>query len=103
MLKPYAAREHKKMKEVLMDPSAAGPQMHYYMIRGGKDKKNVTVLEPGTVGSEYIKTYGHYHVGKIDETYWIVQGEGVVVLQKRKVGKNKKPINNEIESFKAIF
>ncbi len=101
MLKPYAAREHAKMKEVLMNPDAPGPEVHYYMIRGGPGKRNVTVLEPGMVGGEYIKTYGHYHVGKIDETYWIVQGEGIVILQSRAV-KNGKPVNDEIDSFKAI-
>jgi len=65
-----------------MDPSAPGPAIHYYMIRGGSKKKNVTVLETGTVGGEYIKTYGHYHIGDLDETYWFVQGQGVVLQQK---------------------
>jgi len=97
MLKPYAARDHEKMKEVLMHPEAAGPEIHYYMIRGGKDKKNITVWETGTVGGEYIKTYGHYHVGKLDETYWILEGEGIVLLQKRKQDKD-----DEIEVFYAI-
>ena len=73
MIKPYAARTHAKMKEVLMKPKASGPIIHYYMIRGGKNKKNITVWETGTVDGEYIKTYGHYHVGKLDETYWILQ------------------------------
>lgn len=97
MLKPFAERTHEKMKEVLMHPAEAGPEIHYYMIRGGKDKKNITVWEVGTVGGEYIKTYGHYHVGKLDETYWILQGEGIVLLQKRKEDKD-----DEIEIFYAI-
>ena len=37
------------------------------MIRGGTDKRNITVWEPGTVGGEYIKAYGHYHVGDLNE------------------------------------
>lgn len=97
MLKAFAAREHEKMKEVLMDPAAAGPEIHYYMIRGGKDKKNITIWEVGKVGGEYIKTYGHYHVGKLDETYWILQGKGIVLLQKRKEDRD-----DEIEIFYAI-
>ena len=100
-MQPYAERTHAKMKEVLMRPGAKGPKVHYYMIRGGSQKRNVTVLEPGTVGGEYVKTYGHYHVGKLDETYWIAQGEGMVILQKRKT-KGGKTIDDEIESFKAI-
>lgn len=79
---PYAARTHDKMKDVLMEPAAAGPAIHYYMIRGGSKKRNVTVLETGTVGGEYIKTYGHYHIGDLDETYWFSHGEGVVLQQK---------------------
>lgn len=79
---PYAARTHKQMTDVLMNPEASGPAVHYHMIRGGSKKKNITVLEPGTVAGEYIKTYGHYHVGDLDETYWFVAGEGVVLQQK---------------------
>lgn len=101
MLKPFAERLHEKMKEVLMNPNATGPEVYYYMIRGGDKKTNITVWETGTVGGEYIKTYGHYHVGDLDETYWIISGEGVVLLQTRKSGKAG-PIDDEIEEFVAI-
>lgn len=37
--KHYAARTHAEMKDVLMDPNAKGPEIHYYMIRGGKNQK----------------------------------------------------------------
>lgn len=94
----YAARTHEKMKEVLMDPSASGPAVHYYMIRGGSDKRNITVWEAGTVGGEYIKTYGHYHVDELDETYWILAGEGVI-LQQKLVDPN---VPEVVEFFKAI-
>ena len=89
------------MKDVLMHPEAEGPAIHYYMIRGGKDKQNVTVWETGTVGGEYIKTYGHYHVGELDETYQIVQGEGIALLQKLVV-ENNTPNPSRIAEFKAI-
>jgi glucose-6-phosphate isomerase len=85
------------MREVLMDPNAEGPSVHYYMIRGGKDQRNVTVWEPGLVGGEYIKTYGHYHVGDLTETYWILFGEGVVLKQKL---KGEDP--SVVEAFTAI-
>lgn len=102
MLKPFAERSHDKMTEVLMHPEAPGPDIHYYMIRGGSDKTNITVWETGMVGGEYIKTYGHYHVGKLDETYWILSGEGIVLLQRRKTDASDSPIDEEIESFQAI-
>jgi len=102
MLKPYAGRTHEDMKPVLMNPEGEGPEIYYYMIRGGTEKRNITVWETGTVGNEYIKTFGHYHVGKLAETYWIVQGEGIVLLQARKVDTNGLPIDDEIDFFQAI-
>ncbi len=39
MLKPFATRTHEDMKDVLLDPEAEGPEIFYYMIRGGSDKK----------------------------------------------------------------
>lgn len=102
MLKPFAGRSHHEMKDVLMDPQAPGPEIHYYMIRGGKIKKNITVWETGKIGIEYIKTYGHYHIGNLDETYWVVSGEGVVLLQNRKLDAEQNPIDDEIENFYAI-
>lgn len=90
------------MKEVLMKPEAPGPAVHYYMIRGGAEKKNITVWEPGTIGGEYIKAYGHYHVSDFKETYWIVSGEGVLLLQEREKSEDGKYIDDKIASFKAI-
>ena len=91
-----ALRSHKEMLPVLMDPAAAGPDVHYYMIRGGSEKKNITVWESGKVGDEYIKTFGHYHVSDFVETYEILAGEGIIMLQSA-------PVDNEVEWVKAIF
>lgn len=102
MLKPFAGRSHEEMKDVLLRPDAEGTEVHYYMIRGGVDKGNITVWETGKVGEEYIKTYGHYHVGQISETYHVVSGEGVVLLQIRKKDSSGNPIDDEIENFYAI-
>jgi glucose-6-phosphate isomerase len=93
-----AVRTHEKMRDVLMAPDSFGPPVHYYMIRGGSDVRNITVWEAGTVGGEYIKTYGHYHVGDLDETYWILHGEGVV-LQQKLVNNSE---SGRVESFRAI-
>lgn len=101
-MKPYAERTHEKMKEVLMNPEAQGPEIHYYMIRGGSMKTNITVWEPGTIDGEYIKAYGHYHVGDLEETYHILQGEGIIILQEREEDSKGHPIDDEIKSFKAI-
>lgn len=84
-----------------MHPDADGPRIHYYMIRGGSKKRNITIWETGTIGGEYIKTYGHYHVGGLDETYWILEGEGIALLQKR-AEENGEPQADIIEEFRAV-
>jgi len=91
------------MLDVLMDPKSTGPDIHYYMIRGGSEKKNITIWESGLVGEEYIKTYGHYHVSDFLETYTVVLGDGVLLLQERKLDANNTPIDDEVEYVKAIF
>jgi glucose-6-phosphate isomerase, archaeal len=98
----YAARTHEKMKEVLMDPQGYGPAIHYYMIRGGSEQKNATIWEPGTISGEYIKTYGHYHVGDLSENYWIVYGQGVALLQKLALDEKSEMIPDVVSEFKAI-
>lgn len=101
-MKPYAERTHIKMQEVLMNPDAPGPEVHYYMIRGGSKKTNITVWESGTVGDEYIKAYGHYHIVDFSETYTILEGEGFLLLQTRRKDIEGRALDNEIESFKSI-
>lgn len=101
-MKPFATRTHEEMREVLMNPSESGPEIHYYMIRGGTNKTNITVWESGTIGGEYIKALGHYHVGDLGETYTILQGTGIIILQERENDAEGNPIDNKIKSFRAI-
>lgn len=84
-----------------MDPTAEGPEIHYHMVRGGSEQRNITIWESGIVGQEYIKTYGHYHVGQLDETYWVLFGEGVVLVQKR-VEVDGNPVDDEIDEAYAV-
>lgn len=100
--KHYASRPHEKMRDVLMNPDAPGPAVHYHMIRGGKEQRNITVWEPGTVGGEYIKTYGHYHVGNMDETYQMLLGEGVALLQLRALDATGQPVADILEEFRVV-
>jgi len=101
-MNPYAARTHKEMLDVLRDQEAPGPAIHYYMIRGGSDKKNITIWEPGMIGDEYVKSYGHYHVQDFDERYEILAGEGMLLLQTRELDARGMPIDASIASFRAI-
>ncbi len=97
----FALRTHEKMREVLLHPDATGPAAHYYMVRGGESVGNITVWEPGLVGGEYIKTYGHYHRDSLAETYRILLGEGVGLLQ-RLVEEKGKLDPARVEEFKAV-
>ncbi len=90
------------MRDVLMNPDAAGPAIHYYMIRGGSEKTNITVWEPGTVGGEYIKTYGHYHRDALPETYTVLSGEGFVIIQERAHDASGAPIDDNIKNVRAV-
>ena len=99
----FALRTHKEMKEVLMKPDAPGPDAHYYMIRGGSARGNITIWQSGEVGGEYIKAYGHYHIDDFIETYEVLLGEGVLLLQGRKTGADGTPLDDELEYAKAIF
>ena len=94
-MKSYAVRTKTEMEDVLMKPGSDGPEIHYHMIRGGSDKSNITIWETGTIDGEYIKSYGHYHVGEIEETYNILQGQGIIILQ-------GKIVDDNIETFKAM-
>ena len=102
MNSPLATRTHGEMKLVLMDPNATGPAIHYYMIRGGAQKSNVTVWEPGTIGGEYIKAFGHYHVDELKESYTILAGEGILLIQTRANDEEGNPIDDKIIEFKAL-
>jgi len=103
-MKPLAIRTQSDMKEVLLEPNALGPEVHYYMIRGGSEKKNVTIWEPGRIGTEYIISFGHYHVLDFDEKYEILAGEGIVILQTREIDPaTNKPIDEKIISFEARY
>ena len=95
----FATRPHEKMREVLLDPNAEGPEVHYWMIRGGSEKGNITVWQSGLVGREYIKTYGHYHVDDLPETYFFLGGEGIAVMQK-KAGDGTDPA--KLEEVKIV-
>lgn len=100
--KHFAQKTYEQMKDVLMNPDGDAPAIFYYMVRGGRNQKNITVWESGTVGGEYIKTYGHYHLGRTKESYQILFGEGVVLLQKPTLDANGNIIPDEVAEFKVI-
>lgn len=92
-------RYKQDMQDVLYDANGNGPEELYYMYRGvcrEQDKAlmakhglryDVTVIRPGQVGKEYIKTAGHYHPLKpgteatYPEVYEVLAGKAHYLLQ----------------------
>ncbi|MGE5590062.1 MAG: glucose-6-phosphate isomerase family protein [Bacillota bacterium] len=90
------------VRDVLADPDASGPEELYYMYRdvGFEAEKalwkprslryDVTVIPPGRVGDEFVKTAGHYHPlvpGQsvaYPEVYEVLHGVAHYLLQRRK-------------------
>jgi glucose-6-phosphate isomerase len=105
-LKP-GIRKLGDLKDVLRDPSAVNAAENetpvYFMyrdVRRGRDasmfKKNslrydMTVIPPRILGTEYVKTAGHYHPiaeGGLSfpEVYQVLNGSASFLLQKREDG-----------------
>lgn len=85
------------MRLVLKDPESVGPFTVYEVFRDDSDGwANKTVIYPGKLGEEYTKTFGHYHPeGAPDEVYRVIEGEGILELQKKHLG------NDQLVSFQV--
>lgn len=82
-------RRLNEMREVLCDEDFAknSPDMDlYYMYRNLKQenglKYNITVTPAKMLGSEFVKTAGHYHAGPQKELYNVLEGEAIFLMQK---------------------
>lgn len=86
--------------DVLYEKSEPSDQALYYMYRGvcfqedentfieNDIRYDITVLVPGIIGKEYIKTVGHFHPNKtgsqetFTEYYEVLSGEAIYLMQK---------------------
>lgn len=104
-----SVRKLKEMTDVVLDRKWLGKAILekelYYMFRGISKKEDreiieknnlrydITVIPPGTIGKEYIKTAGHIHPlipntsVTYTELYEVVSGEGLYLLQKTEGNK----------------
>ncbi len=81
-----SVRTKEELAPVLLNPEADGPEFAYWVfseVAGGKKWENMTVLTPGTYGQEFVKTFGHYHNDPFEETYHVVSGKGLLLMQKK--------------------
>lgn len=95
-----AVRTLEEARYSLYDRKAKGPDILYWMYRqvarladlGLLEELgliyDVTIIRPGLIGGEYIKTVGHYHSTKAGtnvaypEVYEILSGEATFLLQR---------------------
>ncbi|MEW6724719.1 MAG: glucose-6-phosphate isomerase family protein [Bacillota bacterium] len=93
-----AVRTMGELRPYLQDSDCPGPDEVYFMYRElthaddaavwshHRIKHDITVVPPGRLGREYIRTAGHYHPEAergltYPELYQVVQGEAVFILQ----------------------
>ncbi len=84
-MKLVSSRSLEEMRSVFLNPEASGPDPVYQVFDVSKDNSwiNQTVIAHGRYGDEYPKTFGHYHGTPVPEIYVEVQGEGILLLQKK--------------------
>jgi oxalate decarboxylase/phosphoglucose isomerase-like protein (cupin superfamily) len=104
-------RDLESIKPVLMLEKDHGPDPVYWVFSNiSKDRwVNLTVIAPGffspdlvPTSGEYPKTFGHYHGVQINETYHLVEGKGVLLLQKKHYDQNKNWIQNMVDEVILI-
>lgn len=79
------------MREVLCDKDFAKNSPNtdlYYMYRKVEEKdglkSSITITLAKKLGKEFNKTYGHNHAGSFAETYTVLEGEAIFLMQKTK-------------------
>lgn len=77
------------MKSVLYDKDFAknSPNLElYYMYRGLEKKSglryDITIIPAKMLGSEFVKTKGHYHIGAYQEIYIVLEGKAIYLMSR---------------------
>jgi oxalate decarboxylase/phosphoglucose isomerase-like protein (cupin superfamily) len=94
-----------EMIPVLLEPDKKGNDPVYWVLSGVSDGKweNMTVTVPSKPEGELPKTYGHYHNVDVNETYKLIEGEGVLLLQKKHFENGKWLPNMVDEVYWVLF
>lgn len=89
-MKLGSIRELSGLKPVLKDPNATGPDPVYWVFSEVSDTKwaNITIITHGHYHGEFPKTFGHYHGSDVNETYYLVEGKGILLMQKKFIDQN---------------
>jgi len=78
------------MREVLFDQEFAKNTENvglYSMYRGIEENNgiryDITIVPARTLGQEFVKTKGHYHIGKYGEVYTVLEGQAIYLMQRK--------------------
>ncbi len=64
-----------------------------------KLRPDVTIIPPGTIGKEFMRTEGHYHLSNLPEVYQNAHGKNIFLLFKT---KDEKGESEDIEDILAV-
>lgn len=99
------------MREVIYDKEwlKTAPNLElYYMYRGLNEvdglRYDITVIPAKMLGSEFVKTKGHYHIGNWQEVYTVLEGTAIYFLQKKNsTGETEDAYFSKIEKGESII
>ncbi len=104
-MKLGSIRDLEGNKSVLKDPQASGPDPVYWVFpelsENGK-WANMTVIVPGRYGDEYPKTFGHYHGIDVNETYHLVEGDGILQLQSKFIDEKGEWVKDKVKEVYLV-
>ena len=98
-------RKFSDMKHVLYEKKHPGNDTAYWVFSELSRSKwfNMTILVPRSGTKEFPKTFGHYHEGTNHlETYKLVNGKGIFLLQKKFYDKEGKWIPDRIDKVYLV-
>lgn len=83
-MKLASTRTLDELRPVLKDENSSGPDPVYWVFSEvSEDWENLTVIAEGNFNGEFAKTFGHYHGADVGEVYHLIDGKGVLLLQKK--------------------
>ena len=91
ILKADGIKDKEGLKKVVKDPTIITEEnkdtILYDMYRAIYEDEDlrydITVIPPAMLGTEYVKTTGHFHPGLYPEVYEVLNGEAYYLLQKK--------------------
>ncbi len=84
----FSTRKAEQIRKVLLEPEADVPRHTYYMLRNipffskGEQRFDLTIIPAVKLGREFNKTFGHIHKHNEPETYKLLLGKALFLLQK---------------------